>query len=152
MSKRAWELLFIRSTEPLNLPEEHVARKSRPCTQRITLQDAASHKSPSKRVAGHCHARCPFRGQKRRFDDVRVTSAFPLIADVRWKGRQVRKVPQPDSCTAAIPFLFDHLIRMGDERRRHGEALLRQSLRIESFLLLRARQFPTRFRCRCNAT
>ena len=35
-------------------------------------------------------------GQKRRFDDVRVTSAFPLIADVRRKDRRVRKVPCVD--------------------------------------------------------
>src|SRR5712664_2677714 len=32
-------------------------------------------------------------GYSRRFGDVRVTSAFPLIADVRQRGRQVRKVP-----------------------------------------------------------
>jgi hypothetical protein len=32
-------------------------------------------------------------GQSRRFGDVRVTSVFPLIADVRQRGRQVRKVP-----------------------------------------------------------
>jgi hypothetical protein len=30
-------------------------------------------------------------GQSRRFGDVRVTSAFPLIADLRQRGRQVRK-------------------------------------------------------------
>ena len=35
-------------------------------------------------------------GQKRRFDDVRVTSGFPLKADVRRKGRQVRKVPRTE--------------------------------------------------------
>jgi hypothetical protein len=35
-------------------------------------------------------------GQSRRFGDVRVTSAFPLIADVRQRGRQVRKVPKSD--------------------------------------------------------
>jgi hypothetical protein len=35
-------------------------------------------------------------GQTRRFDDVRVTSAFPLIADVRQKARQIRNVPRSD--------------------------------------------------------
>jgi hypothetical protein len=34
--------------------------------------------------------------QSRRFGDARATSAFPLIADVRQKGRQVRKMPGPD--------------------------------------------------------
>src|SRR6266849_4028969 len=32
-------------------------------------------------------------GQSRRFNDVRVTSALPLIADLRRKDRHVRKVP-----------------------------------------------------------
>jgi hypothetical protein len=35
-------------------------------------------------------------GQSRRFGDVRVTSALLLIADVRQRGRQVRKVPISD--------------------------------------------------------
>jgi hypothetical protein len=32
-------------------------------------------------------------GQKRRFGDVRVTSALPQKADIHWKGRHVSKVP-----------------------------------------------------------
>ena len=48
---------------------------------------------------GHCAARPMSQmGQSRRFGDVRVTSAFPLIADVRQRGRQVRKVPTRDMC------------------------------------------------------
>src|ERR1700730_14291261 len=41
---------------------------------------------------------CPMSGwgQSRRFGDVRITSAFPLIADVRQKGWQVRKVPKTE--------------------------------------------------------
>jgi hypothetical protein len=35
-------------------------------------------------------------GQSRRFDDVRVTSALPLIADLRRKDRHVRNVPISD--------------------------------------------------------
>jgi hypothetical protein len=44
-------------------------------------------------------------GQTRRFDDVRVTSAFPLIADVRQKARQVRNVP-----ISEVNDPFDHLV------------------------------------------
>src|SRR5712671_4270189 len=40
-------------------------------------------------------------GHSRRFGDVRVTSVFPLIADVPQRGRQVRKVPATDSYSAA---------------------------------------------------
>jgi len=35
-------------------------------------------------------------GQSRRFDDVRATSALPLIADVRCEDQHVRKVPEGD--------------------------------------------------------
>ena len=35
-------------------------------------------------------------GQSRRFEDVRDTSAFPPIADVRRKCRRVRKVVPMD--------------------------------------------------------
>jgi len=35
-------------------------------------------------------------GQSRRFDDVRATSALPLITDLRQKDRHVRLVPLPD--------------------------------------------------------
>ena len=35
-------------------------------------------------------------GQSRRFDDVRATSALPLIADVRCEDQQVRKVPKTE--------------------------------------------------------
>ena len=34
--------------------------------------------------------------QTRRFDDVPVTSALPLITDLRRKDRRVRNVPGPD--------------------------------------------------------
>ena len=40
-------------------------------------------------------------GQKRRFGDVRGTSALPLKADIHGQVRHVSKVPQPDSCAAA---------------------------------------------------
>jgi hypothetical protein len=36
-------------------------------------------------------------GQSRRFDDVRATSALPLIADVRREDQQVRKVPEAET-------------------------------------------------------
>src|SRR3979411_3065727 len=51
----------------------------------------------------------PAKGQSRRFGDVRVTSAFHLIADVRQRGRQVRKVPKNETaravgrCGMAVP-------------------------------------------------
>ncbi len=35
-------------------------------------------------------------GQKRRFGDVRVTSALPLKADIHRTGRHVSNVPQAD--------------------------------------------------------
>src|SRR5258706_16074135 len=45
-------------------------------------------------------------GQSRRLGDGRVTSAFPLIADVRQRGRQVRKVPKAEALdwTILLPF------------------------------------------------
>jgi len=43
-------------------------------------------------------------GQKRRFGDVRVTSALPLKADIHRKGRHVSNVPGTDMQ------LFDHLV------------------------------------------
>jgi len=48
------------------------------------------------------------QGQSRRFNDVRVTSALPLIADLRRKDRHVRKVPNSDVPTNSI-----------DDRQRH---------------------------------
>jgi hypothetical protein len=39
-------------------------------------------------------------GQKRFKRDVGVESALPQTADIGRRGRQVRSVPQPDSCTA----------------------------------------------------
>jgi hypothetical protein len=49
-------------------------------------------------------------GQSRRFDDVRVMSAFPLIATELRTLRDVSNVPQPDSCTAAYSDYFDHFV------------------------------------------
>src|SRR5258708_65465 len=54
---------------------------------------------PTAEMEGH--AGKSEKGQSRRFDDVRATSAFPLIADVRQRGRHVGLVPLSDSCTAA---------------------------------------------------
>ncbi|SRR5438876_6197312 len=38
-------------------------------------------------------------GQKRRFGDVRATSALPLKADIDRKGRHVSKVPEAEVAT-----------------------------------------------------
>ena len=56
--------------------------------------------SRAREEANDCIAMTAW-GHSRHFDDVRVVSAFPLIADVRQKGRQVRKVPQ-----AVIPIFY----------------------------------------------
>jgi hypothetical protein len=61
-------------------------------------------------------------GQSRRFNDVPVTSALPLIADLRRKDRHVRKVPEADWCTAARGTLFDHLVSTDKQRWQDGEA------------------------------
>src|SRR5713101_2475160 len=55
-------------------------------------------------------------GQSRRFDDVRATSALPLITDLRQKDRHVRFVPIPE-----VAALFDHLVGPGDDIWRDFE-------------------------------
>ena len=40
-------------------------------------------------------------GQKRRFADVRVTSASPPKADIHHEALHVRKVPRSDNCAPA---------------------------------------------------
>jgi hypothetical protein len=55
------------------------------------------------------------RGQKRRFDDVRVMSAFPLMATEPQTSRHVSNVPLPDSCTAKKD-LLDQLALVTIER------------------------------------
>jgi len=42
-------------------------------------------------------------GQKRRFGDIRVTSALPLKADIQRKVRHVSKVPEAE-VTAVAPY------------------------------------------------
>src|SRR6266446_491693 len=42
-------------------------------------------------------------GQKRRFGDVRLTSALPLKADIHNKGRLVRKVPLAEVIRSSSP-------------------------------------------------
>ena len=44
-------------------------------------------------------------GQSRRFDDVRATSASPLITDLRQKDRHVRFVPSPE-----VSWFLDHFV------------------------------------------
>jgi len=39
-------------------------------------------------------------GHERTFADVRVTSAFPLIADSKRTSREVRNVPEADIASA----------------------------------------------------
>jgi hypothetical protein len=49
------------------------------------------------------------------------TAALPLKSDIGWRGWHVRKVPIPDSCSAASTCavaLFDHLI--GSRKQRRG--------------------------------
>ena len=50
-------------------------------------------------------------GQSRRFGDVRVTSALPLIADVRRENREVRKVPNLE-----VAPVFNRLVDRRDKR------------------------------------
>jgi hypothetical protein len=47
-----------------------------------------------------CCASMSALGQSRRFNDVRVTSALPLIADLCRKDRHVRKVPMNEPASA----------------------------------------------------
>ena len=79
--------------------------------------------------------------QTRRFGDVRVTSAFPLIADLRQRGRQVRKVPQNQKWPASLVHLVGALLHSGRIRihNRSNAALLRRindqsALRLDELL------------------
>jgi hypothetical protein len=56
-------------------------------------------------------------GQSRRFDDVRATSALPLIADLPRNDRRFRKVPNSD-----VGVSLDNLIGLREERRRNRHA------------------------------
>src|SRR5262245_60383077 len=49
-------------------------------------------------------------------------SALPPKADICSALVHVRYGPKADSCTAAKELLFDHLVRAGEQRWRHGEA------------------------------
>src|SRR5712664_2367739 len=55
-------------------------------------------------------------GHSRRFDDVPVTSALPLVTDLRRKYRHVRNVP-----TTEVAFSLDHLVGEREKRRRNRE-------------------------------
>ena len=49
-------------------------------------------------------------------------SAVALIADIAQRSQHVRFVPIGDSCTAAPTDLFDHIVSLGEQRGRYGEA------------------------------
>jgi hypothetical protein len=49
-------------------------------------------------------------------------SAVALIADIAQRSQHVRFVPIGDSCTAAPTDLFDHIVSLGEQRGRDGEA------------------------------
>jgi hypothetical protein len=55
-------------------------------------------------------------GQSRRFDDVRVTSALPLIADLRLKDRHVRLVPETDIGADLVSRAAERLALTRDQR------------------------------------
>jgi len=83
-------------------------------------------------------------GHSRRFGDVRVTSAFPLIADVRQKGRHVSKVPTTDLSRPLRRFLINcagfrleqvELVEQDNEKQRsfglrHGNLDIRTFARL----------------------
>jgi hypothetical protein len=48
-------------------------------------------------------------------------SALPPKADIAERDRNVRFVPQADSCTAAKSVLFDHLVGGRKQRRRNTQ-------------------------------
>ncbi len=58
------------------------------CSRSMLSQEMVASDFFSARPA----ANVAYMGHSRRFDDVRATSALPLIAGVRWEDRQVRKV------------------------------------------------------------
>jgi hypothetical protein len=65
-------------------------------------------------------------GQKQTFRDVGLMSALPSIADIVWRGWNVRYVPITD-----MPCLLDHLVGAGDQQRRHDEANGSRGLEID---------------------
>jgi hypothetical protein len=69
-----------------------------------------------------CAASCPLRGQKRRFGDVRATSALPLKADIHRMVRHVSKVPFSDSLGAVGRILSNHISRCREQRLRNNES------------------------------
>jgi hypothetical protein len=58
-------------------------------------------------VAGASRVDVLHFGHKRKFCDACPMSALPPKADIAERNRDVRFVPQADSCTAAILSLFD---------------------------------------------
>jgi hypothetical protein len=64
-------------------------------------------------------------------------SALPLKADMRALPRDIRLVPQADSCTATKAPLFDYLVGAHEQRWRHLEAERLGGLHINDQLDLR---------------
>jgi hypothetical protein len=75
-------------------------------------------------------------GQTRTRRPRNATSAIPPKADSSRTSPEVRFVPTRDSCTAAYRTLFDHLVGLGEQRGRHGEAEAVSSLHIDHQLEL----------------
>jgi hypothetical protein len=71
------------------------------CVAHIRFEDGGKGRLRLQNVAGHRSDCLSVMGQSRRFDDVRATSALPLITDLRRKDRHVRFVPQAEMKEAA---------------------------------------------------
>jgi hypothetical protein len=67
------------------------------------------HPTVSNRIVGSGTSMSGL-GQKQTFAVQKAMSALPPKADIGTQSRNVRFVPQPDSCSAANTSSFDHLV------------------------------------------